>query len=638
MIDFGRRRWLIWGIVIFSSVILLAFLLNLWPDLRGGYGWRWPYVAPTWDRLLRLLPTFLLLLVYSLGIYFLRKWIGWVYLIWVFAGALAIPLALLYWWGDPLNQLFLRTISGMTTGGFAVAHQVTDWREALRMWPEMMPAWESTSSHMAVSPPGWPWLYGVVTKGFERIPRLGQAAGMMVRPLVCDNVPLMNLRNSQLASSWLGILAPVWVALTVFPFYGLARTSVGSDAAKTAVAWWPLVPSVSMFLATLNSPYPFVAVTIVWLFWAGLTNEKKWRSVVQLGLAGALTAVAILFSFAFVPLLLFAGILALIVGWKQNGETWVEAVKRPLWAGLFFGLGLLLIFGLYFIWTGHTPLTIWQSTTQYHFELDRPYWPWLWLHSWDFVIFFGLPAFCLFVLALLTPRREGGFQLSLALVLTLLIVVISGTARGETGRIWSLFMPVALVGTAVILIQLPIRFRGLFFALQAAWLVGLYAIMPTTGSGIPSPPDYANIAFPTGAGTIKPVSANFDNKLQLQAFQAEGQSAEIILDLVWEVREQMEIPYFFSVLPVGPDGQTKPPITWQPFDYQYPTTCWHLADQPLVDRIIVPLGENVVEGDWWLSLTAFALPPEEEPQYLPVQTADGNMDTQVGLGPVSVYK
>jgi hypothetical protein len=206
----------------------------------------------------------------------------------------------------------------------------------------------------------------------------------------------MNLSNAQFASSWLGVAAPLWMALTVFPLYGLARASVGANAAKTAVAWWPLIPSVSMFLATLNSPYPLVAITIVWLLWAGLASERRWVSAVQLGLAGALTAVAILFSFAFVPLLLFAGILAWVVGWKQKEETWKQAVKRPLRAGLFFGLGLLLLFGLYFIWTGHTPLAIWQSTTLYHFELDRPYWPWLWLHSWDFVIFFGLPALCLF--------------------------------------------------------------------------------------------------------------------------------------------------------------------------------------------------------------------------------------------------
>ncbi|MCZ7668252.1 MAG: hypothetical protein M5U34_14230 [Chloroflexi bacterium] len=111
------------GIILLSAGALLAFLFNWWPSLRGDYGWRWPYVAPSWARLSRLLPTLLLLLIYGVGLYFLRKRATWLYLLWVFGGALLLPVALLYWWGDPLSHLFRRTISGMTTGwlccGFA---------------------------------------------------------------------------------------------------------------------------------------------------------------------------------------------------------------------------------------------------------------------------------------------------------------------------------------------------------------------------------------------------------------------------------------------------------------------------------------------------------------------------------------
>ncbi|MCZ7668250.1 MAG: hypothetical protein M5U34_14220 [Chloroflexi bacterium] len=106
--------------------------------------------------------------------------------------------------------------------------------------------------------------------------------------------------------------------MTIFPLYGLARAAAGAESAKTAVAWWPLIPSVSMFLGTLNSPYPFVAALVVWLLWAGLTNDERGRGGVQLGLAGVLTAVATLFSFAFAPVLLFAGILAW-GGWLETG-------------------------------------------------------------------------------------------------------------------------------------------------------------------------------------------------------------------------------------------------------------------------------------------------------------------------------
>ncbi len=635
--EFRQKSWLLWTIVALIGLVLLAFLLDWWPFLRGGYGWRWPYVAPTWNRLPRMLPALLVLILYVAGLRFLNRRAGKLFLLLVFVVSLLLPIALLYWWGEPLRQLFTRTISGLTTGGFAVATQITNWQETWSHWPDLMPGWESTSSHMAVSPPGWPLLYHAFMLGLARLPTLSNSAGMAVRPLVCDNVPLMNLSNAQFAASWLGIAAPLWVALTVFPMFAWLRSAAGTETAKVAIAWWPLVPSLAMFLGTLNSPYPLVATLIVWWLWSGLQAQSSWRGRGLLVLAGAVTAVAILFSFSFVPLLLFAALLAWVAGWRREGEAWSLAVKRPFHTGFFFALGLLLVFGLYTIALGHSPLDIWRSTTAYHFDLERPYFPWLWLHSWDFVIFFGLPAFSLFLLSLSDRRRGAGFQLSLSLALCLFIVVLSGTARGETGRIWSLFMPVALVGTAVTYTQLSLKFQRIFFSLQMGWLVGLFIVLPTTGSAIAAPPAYADIAFPPDPATVIPVAANFEDVLVLRGFQANGDAAEqaIRLNLIWEKPSPMAVPYFFSVIPVGPAGQVAAPFTWQPFDYQFPTTCWAQAAGPLVDQVEVPLGEAAATGDWWLSLTVFALPPGGEPQPLTVQTTAGTAETQIGLGPVS---
>jgi hypothetical protein len=35
-----------------------------------------------------------------------------------------LPVTQLFWWGHPPELLFTRTLSGMTTGGFAVATQI----------------------------------------------------------------------------------------------------------------------------------------------------------------------------------------------------------------------------------------------------------------------------------------------------------------------------------------------------------------------------------------------------------------------------------------------------------------------------------------------------------------------------------
>lgn len=637
-----RTTLILWGILGLTAVLLLAFLFDWWPALRGGYGWRWPYLRPTFVQLPRLWPALLALSVYLAGLWLLGNRRTWLFVLWCLGGALIVPVALLVWWGDPLSLLFTRTVSGLTTGGFAIALHAQNQGAALPLsqlladWPALMPTWEPISSHMVVSPPGWPFLYYQLMAWGEHWPAWSTAAGMAVRPLLCDNVPLMTNSHAQLAAAWLGMAAPLWLALAVLPLYGLARQAAGDRAARWAIAWWPLVPSLSIFLGTLNSPYPLAAATIVWLLWAGLRHGRSRRAAVQLGLAGALTAVAILFSFAFAPLLLFAGLLAWIVGWKWPGETWAEAVKRPFLAGIQFGAGLLLIFALYRLWAGHTPLAVWQATTQYHFQLERAYWPWLWLHSWDFIIFFGLPAFALFVLALFHKQAPGARQMALALALTLGLVVLSGTARGETGRIWSLFMPVALVGTAAVLADLPARYRPAFTLAQTAWLVGLFIIIPAVGSDLTPPPAYTAVAFPAPAVAPTAVSADFGDVLHLQGYSAEydPQTRQLALNLYWEARRQMATPYFFSAILVAPDGRVLPAVDWQPFAYQFPTTCWYGLPAPIMDRVFLPLDDGPITGDWWLSLRVFALGTDNQPRPLPVTTAGGAADEQIGLGPI----
>jgi hypothetical protein len=79
---------------------------------------------------------------------------------------------------------------------------------------------------------------------------------MGLRPFLCHYVPIMNLSKVQLTSSWLGVAAPFWAALTIIPLYYLARSAANEAAARMAIAWLPIVPSVAMFLGSLNTPTP----------------------------------------------------------------------------------------------------------------------------------------------------------------------------------------------------------------------------------------------------------------------------------------------------------------------------------------------------------------------------------------------
>ena len=250
----------------------------------------------------------------------------------------------------------------------------------------------------------------------------------------------------------------------------------------------------------------------------------------------------------------------------------------------------------------------------------------------------GLPAFALFLLALFQRESRPVRQLALALALTLALVVLSGTARGETGRIWSLFMPVALVGTAVVVASLARPYQAAFTLAQTAWLVGLFIVIPAVGSDLTPPPAYTAVAFSPAVAAPLSVSANFGDELHLQGYSAryDEQSQQLELNLYWDVQRPMAIPYFFSAILVAPDGQVRRAVDWQPFAYQFPTTCWTGVPQPLMDRVYLPLEGDLLTGDWWLSLRVFALGDGDQPLPLPMILAGGAVDDQLGIGPITL--
>ncbi len=630
-----KKYWPFAIIIGFSIILILFFFFDWWPALRGGYGWRWPYERPESSHLVRILPAVLAIVLYLIGVRRLGNASAIAYVIWCIIGAIFIPVALLFWWGDPLELLFTRTVSGLITGGFTVAAKMEGLQPTLQQWPSTMGALKSESVHIALSMPGWPIIYYGLTKLLAAYPGVSEILGMGLRPFLCHNVPIMNLSNAQLASSWFGIAAPLWAALTIVPLYFLGRAAADESTARKAIAWWPLVPSLAMFLGTLNSPTPLLSMTIVYFLWGGLSETGRgvnWRLV----LAGILTAVAITLTFAFAPLILFAGLLALVTWQRDEQLSWVLDLRKPVMAGLQFGIGLLLVFAIYTVIGRHTPIQILANSMANHLDLKRKYWPWLGLHAWDFILFVGLPAFGLFIMGMTRWGRKSIRQLAATLSLTLIIVILSGTARGETGRLWLFFMPVLLLVAADVLVKLPRSLRYGLVATQAFWLLVLFTILPTTGRGYSAPPAYADVAFAPGEGNVVATDVNFDNLLQLDGYGAKYDASEnaFVIDLHWRAQQQLADAYFFSALLVGPEGPVLPAKDWQPFDYQYPTTCWPADGEPLVDRIKLPLGENEAAGEYWLSLAVFQINEEGEMVRLPVLSAEGGEDIQVGLGPL----
>ena len=111
----------------------------------------------------------------------------------------------------------------------------------------------------------------------------------------------------------------------------------------------------------------------------------------------------------------------------------------------------------------------------------RSYWPWLWMGLVDAGVFAGLPLVCVAALALARQGRawlRGAARpqaLLWALALLVALLAVTGKNRGETARLWMIFMPLAAAGGAVFLSG-ERRPRWLGAALLAAMFVQTLAM------------------------------------------------------------------------------------------------------------------------------------------------------------------
>ncbi len=637
------KRLILIGIIGITLVTGVAFLFDWLPFLRGGFGWRWPYEPPTSQTAIELAPGFLALAIYGFGVWGLRRQPAWLFLGWTFLGSIVIPLALLSFLDDPLYLLFTRTASYLTTGGFQTGAEIESF-DVFKQWPSLIETGEASASrHIGISPPGWPIVYHLAGQILEAFPGIGDFAAMPLRRLQCDNPFIMVFTNGEIASAWIGIFSPLWGALTVLPLYFLGLQLGDDRLARTAVAWWPIVPSLTAFMATLNTPYPLMATSVITLLVAGLNLGSRSSAFLLMSLAGAFAAICLVFNFAFMPLLLTCVLLILLFCQRSGDQWYLVNWNWAIRSSLQFGFGFVIVLVLYRLLLNHHLLELLPIISRLHLNLNRPYIPWLWLHTWDFIIFTGIPVFGLFLLsAWILPPTAPSRKLAIGIALTLLIFVISGTARGETGRVWMFLVPPLLVVVAAVILEFRARWSLTFAASQLFWLLILVIVLRPVGTSLNRPPIYEDIVTEQVDAPIMPVDATFGDEFQLIGFQGRylPESNSIAVGLNWKALKQMTNSYLFSILAVDPSGKVRASETWLPLNYQYPTTCWFpdKTNQGQVsDRIELELSEQALNGEWWFSLSAFVLSEEDTPIYLPVISPNtGGSDRQIGLGPVKV--
>jgi hypothetical protein len=643
----SRSSWFI-----AAACLIWAFILaiDVVPQLRGDYGWRWPYAEP--ENYARLLPLIITLVIYSsLGWKLQQLSRPYWLILWSVIGGVALTIAALYVTTDrPRYELYTRTISGLTAGWHYAAADIDDrggTAEVLEDWPEFMASYQYFSSHMTTSPPGMPLTYYGANQLLNDLPAISDRLGPPLRAEQCHDYRFIGYTNAELSSAWLGILTPLWGSLIALPLYWLGRRFFSERAARWSVLWWPLVPAFLMFTPTPNTLYPCLTLIVIVLLAKGVLDKKLgWVLAGGLG-AGLLTFL----HFTLLPILFFAGIFTLGIFFSHRKSENLRSYW-PFLMGAWFGLGLIAFWGGFYILSGVTIFDIMDQALNEHLTLDRPYFPWLFLHLNDFFTFTGWPLTLsagIGLWRLLNQRHEGirsitpGGILGISAIITLLALDLSGTQRGESGRIWLFLSPlVALLASS--LLTEGQEFSGrLMTVVQAAMVVVMVGFLRVIGSGLTEPPitppalveESPNPTIPNGARLADTVNlVSFAGHIEMLPDDTGELQPTLIIWLNWRSQGQLEKPYYLSFIPVSPQNQATPATLLQPFDEKFPTTCWLPKSGEIHDRLEVPLYTDNPEGDWWVSLSLM----DRTGTPLPVVMPDGTHDQQIGLGPFRILQ
>jgi len=362
-------------------------------------------------------------------------------------------------------------------------------------------------------------------------------------------------------------------------------------------------------------------------------ESTRFKAIRSWFISGFFVSLLTFANVSLAPLPAVFGFYTLLHYFRNERET--KPFYRPLMIGLWFGLGTISVWVIYYIVSGGTtPLDILDVAMGRHLGQERKYFPWVIFHFWEWAFFTGVPLILLWLVASwkqLRGIRSHGSSVALSVLLTLLVLVISGTARGETGRVWLFFSPFVLIGVVEYFQQIDLqsnRAGWLITWTQAIFMLAVCITIPAVDVlDFQAPPTAPDIITNT-----RQIDIGFGDELRLVGWEGEIVDSNVLLTLSWQTRQQILRPYWFAALLVDPDGNPSGEAkVWQPLETRYPTTCWK-PNTFLSDQIRLPLPDEPLDGEWWISLAI--LPDDDQPDNrLTVTLPDGSQDIQIGLGP-----
>jgi methylthioxylose transferase len=353
--------------------------------------------------------------------------------------------------GGALPTLLARTVSRTDTSYYtvAVSEHARDARDFLDRYAELLPALRQTGKHAATHPPGPVLYYRALIALTERWPALTRAALAAAGGSPDDRrVQRPPHSPASMAAAVIGgSLLLLLCAAACWPVALLARAAGCEALAATRLGLlWTLLPGPALMSPQFDQALALPVAAAVALLAAAVVAQDRRVALCALA-AGLLAGVAFFVSYGATVFVDLGGLAAFALA-KGPGR-----VRRWARVAYLAAAGFLAVIGLSMA-LGHEPVASLRTALAFHrdaYTAPRSYALWLAFDPLDLAVFLGLPVAALGLAALgrdvrrLRTLTDGAGRFRVVMALGLALLILSGTVRGEVGRIWIPLMPALLV-------------------------------------------------------------------------------------------------------------------------------------------------------------------------------------------------
>ena len=364
------------------------------------------------------------------------------------AAVFLLQMALLNAAGVPLLSPSAIIASPVATTYYSVSLELKDLREWVRTYPEHM---AGLPYHARTHPPGFVLLFLLVRCACQTVaPRPPAVFAELAEALRQFGI------GPSATDALAAVVSPAVIsllgALSLWPLSLLARELAGGTVGHAGTVLAGSIPALLVFGASPDLVALLATVLALWLGYSAWRRDSLPRAL----LAGVVSGIGLFLTFGLLALMGWVWVW-LALGLLSSADR-RAAARRAARVAAGAAVGIAGYYLVLYLSLGYRPFAVARQALFAHHgvttaEAARSYLAWVLMDPVETAVFLGLPLAVAAVWAGIRLRRDPGLgRLRLFLVswlVTVALLDLSGTVRGEVGRIWLFLMwPAALVAGA----------------------------------------------------------------------------------------------------------------------------------------------------------------------------------------------